>query len=141
MLSRVKKAALGVAALSGAAVGGAAVAGAATSHSGTTSTPSATAPQPLRAPKNMPAPGTAAHEDAEKPVTGDAATKAQAAAVKAAGGGTAGDVTTGYFGNGYEVTVTKSDGSTVEIHLDSSFNVMAHPGGWGGGAPPPGSVN
>jgi hypothetical protein len=141
MLSRVKKAALGVAALSGAAVGGAAVAGAATSNSGTTSTPSATAPQPPRAPDNMPAPGTAAHEDAEKPVTGDAATKAQAAAVNAAGGGTAGDVTTDYFGNGYEVTVTKSDGSTVEIHLDSSFNVTAHPGGWGGGAPPPGSLN
>jgi hypothetical protein len=141
MLSRIKKAALGVAALSGAAVGGAAVAGAATSHSGTTSTPSATAPQPPQAPRNTPAPGTAAHEDAEKPVTGDAAAKAQAAAVKAAGGGTAGDVTTDYFGNGYEVTVTKSDGTTVEIHLDSSFNVMAHPGGWGGGAPPPGSIN
>jgi len=89
----------------------------------------------------MPAPGTAAHENAEKPVTGDAATKAQAAAVKAAGGGTAGDVTTDYFGNGYEVTVTKSDGSTVEIHLDSSFNVMARRGGWGGAPPPSGSVN
>jgi hypothetical protein len=30
----------------------------------------------------------------------------------------------------YEVTVTKSDGSTVEIHLDSSFNVMQHPAGF-----------
>jgi hypothetical protein len=87
----------------------------------------------------MPAPGTAAHEDAEKAVTGEAAAKAQAAAVKAAGGGTAGDVTTDYFGNGYEVTVTKSDGSTVEIHLDSSFEVMGGPGGWTG-APPAGSI-
>ena len=88
----------------------------------------------------MPAPGTAAHEDAEKPVTGDAAAKAKAAAVKAAGGGAAGDVTTDYFGNGYEVTVTKSDGSKSEIHLDSSFEVMSPPGGWG--APPPsGTVN
>jgi hypothetical protein len=60
--------------------------------------------------------------------------------VKAAGGGTAGGVTTDYFGNGYEVTVTKSDGSSIEIHLDSSFDVMRGPGGWGG-APPPGSVN
>ena len=85
----------------------------------------------------MPAPGTAAHEDAEKPVTGDAATKAQAAAVKAIGGGTAGDVTADYFGDGYEVTVTKSDGSTVEVHLDSSFNVMTRPGGWGGGSASP----
>jgi hypothetical protein len=139
MLDKVKKAALGVAALSGAAVGGAAVAGAATSHSGTTSTPVATAGQPP--PRNMPAPGSAAHEDAEKPVTGDAADKAKAAAIDAAGGGTAGEVTTDYFGNGYEVTVTKSDGSKVEIHLDSSFDVMGPPGGRWGVPSPAGSVN
>jgi hypothetical protein len=142
MLGKIRKVALGVATLSGAAVGGAAVAGAATAHSGTTSTPAATAGQPPPAvPRNMPAHGSAVHEDAEKAVTGEAAAKAQAAAVKAAGGGTAGDVTTDYFGKGYEVTVTKSDGSKVEIHVDSSFDVMAHPGGWGGGAPPPGSLN
>jgi hypothetical protein len=140
MLSKVKKIGLGVAALSGAAVGGAAVAGAATSQSGsTTSAPAVAAAHPPPGLKNMPAPGTAAHEDAEKAVTGDAAAKAQAAAVKAAGGGTAGDVTTDYFDNGYEVTVTKSDGSSVEVHLDSSFNVMARPGA--GGAPPSGPVN
>lgn len=131
MFSKAMKIGLSVAALGGAAVGGAAVAGAAT---GTTA--SGKPPPALR---NMPAPGTAAHEDAEKAVTGEAATKAQAAAVKAAGGGTAGDVTTDYFGDGYEVTVTKSDGSTVEIHLDSSFEVMTRPGA--GGAPPPGSQN
>ena len=140
MLSKMKKVGLGVAALSGAAVGGAAVAGAATSNSGTTTAPPGAAGRPPAALKNMPAPGTAAHEDAEKPVTGEAAAKAQAAAVKAAGGGTAGDVTTDYFGNGYEVTVTRSDGSKVEIHLDSSFNAMGPPGGWGG-APPAGSAN
>ena len=75
-----------------------------------------------------PAHGSAAHEDAEKAVTGSDASKAQAAAVKAAGGGTAGDVTTDFTGRGYEVTVTKSDGSAVEIHLDSSFEVMQAPG-------------
>jgi hypothetical protein len=130
MLSKLKKVGLGVAAVSGAAVGGAAVAGAATSHSGTT--PTATGQPPAR---NMPAPGTASHEDNEQAVTGDAATKAQAAAVKAAGGGTAGDVTTDYFGSGYEVTVMKSDGSKVEIHLDSSFNAVGPPGGRFGGPP------
>jgi hypothetical protein len=88
----------------------------------------------------MPAPGTAAHEDNEKPVTGDAADKAKAAAVKAVGEGTAGEVTTDYFGNGYEVTVTKSDGSEVEIHLDSSFNAMGPQGGPGGAPPPVGST-
>ena len=139
MLSKVKQIGLGVAALTGAAVGGAAVAGAATSHSGAASTTVSGKPSPAQA--NMPAPGTAAHEDAEKPVTGDAAEKAKAAAVKAVGGGTAGDVTTDYFGNGYEVTVTEADGSKVEIHLNSSFEVMAHPGGPGGPPPPSGSVN
>ena len=139
MLSKVKQVGLGIAALSGAAVGGAAVAGAATSHSGTTTAPPVTSGKPLPGLRNMPAPGTAAHEDHEQVVTGAAAEKAQAAAVKAAGGGTAGDVTTDYFGNGYEVTVTKPDGSTVEIHLDSSFEVMGPPGGHGGA--PPGWVN
>ena len=101
--------------------------------------PPANMPAP---PANMPAPGTAAHEAAEKAVTGADAAKAQAAAVKAVGSGTAGDVTTDYFGKGYEVTVTKADGSTVEVHLDSSFNAMPFPPrggrmGWGG--PPPSS--
>jgi hypothetical protein len=136
MLSRIKKVGLGVAAVSGAAVGGAAVAGAATSHSGSAAAPNAVSGQPPPVLQNMPTPGTAAHEEHEQAVTGTAAEKAQTAAVKAVGGGTAGDVTTDYFGNGYEVTVTKSDGSKVEIHLDSSFDVMGPPGGHGG-APPP----
>jgi hypothetical protein len=139
MLSKVKQVGLGIAALSGAAVGGAAVAGAATSHSGTTTAPPVASGKPPPGLRDMPAPGTAAHEDHEQAVTGAAADKAQAAAVKAVGGGTAGDVTTDYFGNGYEVTVTKSDGSTVEIHLNGSFGVMGPPGGHGGA--PPGWVN
>jgi hypothetical protein len=40
-------------------------------------------------------------------------------------------VTSDFTGSGYEVTVTKSDGSTVEVHMDSSFNVAAQ-GGHGG---------
>jgi hypothetical protein len=133
MFSKARKLSLWIAALVGAAVGGAAVAGAATSH---TSTTTAARPSgPPRPPMNMPAPGSASHEDAEKAVTGDAAAKAQAAAVKAAGGGTAGDVTTTYFGDGYEVTVTQSDGSSVEYHLDSNFQVMQGPPP---GGPPPG---
>jgi hypothetical protein len=35
-------------------------------------------------------------------------------------------VTTDVSGNGYEVTVTKSDRSTVEVHLDQSFAVDDH---------------
>jgi len=124
---QVKKMLAAAVVVASLSIGGAAIAGAATSTSTTTTTSSATAPQP-----SMPAHGTAAHEDAEKAVTGDAAAKAQAAAVKEVGSGTAGAVTTDFSGNGYEVTVTKSDGSTVEIHLDSSFTVMQMPHGPGG---------
>jgi hypothetical protein len=88
----------------------------------------------------MPAHGSAAHEDAEKAVTGTAATQAQAAAVKSVGSGTAGAVTTDFTGNGYEVTVTKADGTQVEVHLDSSFNVVqGGPSGMPGGSGQPGS--
>jgi hypothetical protein len=76
-----------------------------------------------------PAHGTAAHENAEKAVTGAAAAKAQAAAVKSVGSGTAGAVTSDMTGKGFETTVTKSDGSKVEVHLDSTYNVMQGPGG------------
>jgi hypothetical protein len=125
------------AAVAAAAIGGAAIADATTSSTTTSSSSAtATATAPHAPPGiNMPAPGTASHEDAEKPVTGTAAAKAKAAAIKAVGGGTAGAVTTDFTGNGYEVTVTKSGGSRVEVHLDSSFNVLHRPGGRGG-APP-----
>ena len=72
----------------------------------------------------MPAHGSTSHEDAEPAVFGDNATKAQAAAVKYVGSGTAGSVTSDYTKSGYETTVTKSDGRSVEVHLDSAFNVM-----------------
>src|SRR5450755_4935753 len=123
----IKKASAGVAALAALALGGAAVAGAATSSSSSSSssatTPGTTSPQGRTA-FNGPAPGTAAHEDAEKAVTGAAAAKAQAAAVKSVGSGTAGAVTTDFTGKGFETTVTKSDGTKVEVHLDSLFTVM-----------------
>jgi hypothetical protein len=124
----------GVAALAALAVGGAAIAGAATSHStATTTTTTSPSTSSSQAPPMFsgPAHGTAAHEDAEKAVTGSAAAEAQAAAVKIVGSGTAGAVTTDLPGTGYETTVTKADGSTVEVHLDSSFNAFQGPGGYG----------
>jgi outer membrane lipoprotein SlyB len=130
-----------VAALGALALGGAAIADATTStttsSSSAQSAPSASSGQTPPAFEG-PAHGSAAHEDAEKPVTGAAADKAKAAAVKAVGGGTAGAVTTDFTQNGYEVTVKKSDGSTVEVHLDSSFNVMQGPGGHDGSSGPRG---
>ena len=129
------------AAVVAAAAGGAAIANAATSQGSTTSASSSSTSTPRAAPYNFPAHGTAAHEDAEKTVTGALADKAKAAAVKYLGGGTAPEVTTDYTGRGYEVDVTKN-GTTTEVHLDSSFNVQAGPGrmhGGPGGPPPSGS--
>ncbi|HEY2160425.1 MAG TPA: hypothetical protein VGH24_03890 [Solirubrobacteraceae bacterium] len=138
MFRSIPKVLAGVAAVAALALGGSAIAGAASSSSTGTTTSGAPSSKP---PANFPAPGTAAHEDAEKPVTGDSAAKAQAAAIKSVGGGTAGAVTTDFTGRGFEVTVTKTDGSKVEVHLDSSYGVMQGPGGRmhpRGVAPPPG---
>jgi len=123
----------GLAGLAALALGGSALAGAATATSTQTSSTSQTKSAPQF---TGPAHGTAAHENAEKAVTGAEATKAQAAAVASIGGGTAGDVTTDMRGSGYETTVTKSDGSKVEVHLDSSFKVMQGPGGTHPPGPP-----
>jgi hypothetical protein len=126
MRNRLTMTLAAIGAAAACAVGGAAIAGAAGSSNSSTTTTSPTATSR----PSFPAHGTAAHEALEKAVTGDAADKAQAAAVKLVGSGTAGDVTTDVSGNGYEVTVTKSDGSSVEIHLDGSFNAFY--GGHGG---------
>jgi hypothetical protein len=137
MFQQGKKVLTGIAALAALALGGSAIATAASSQSSTTTTTPSQSGSGTPAPPAFrgPAHGTAAHEDAEKPVTGSAAAKAQAAAVKSVGGGTAGAVTTDYTQRGYEVTVTKSNGSKVEVHLDSSFNVLQGPGGHGPGGP------
>ena len=41
-------------------------------------------------------------------------------------GSKAGAVTTDASGDGYEVTVTKADGSTTEVHLNGSFGLDDH---------------
>ena len=53
-----------------------------------------------------------------------------------AGGGTAGAVAPDFTCNGYEVTVAKSDGSKVKVHLGSSFSGLRGGGGSQGGPPP-----
>jgi hypothetical protein len=136
LLNRIQKTVIALAGLAALALGGSALAGAASNSSTATSGTTTTQTAP-----SFPQHGTAAHEDAETPVTGDAAAKAKAAAEKSVGSGsTAGEVTTDFTGDGYEVTVTKSDGSKVEVHLDKSFNVMqghGGPGGHHGFGPPP----
>ena len=114
----------------GALVGGV-LAGALSANAATTATVSSSSTSTDQQRASFPAHGSAAHEGAEKPVTASNASKARAAAVKAVGSGTAGTVTTDMTQTGYEVTVTKSDGSKAEVHLDQSFNVLDH-GGFGG---------
>jgi len=124
MSTRIKRFTVGAIAVTAVAAGGAAFGNAAASPSTATTT---------TASPSFPAHDSATHEGAETAVTGDAAAKAKAAAVTSVGGGTAGDVTGDFRGGGYEVTVTKSDGSTVEVHLDSSFNIrQGGHGGFGG---------
>ncbi len=141
MLSRLKQVALAASALAALALGGSALAGAA---SRTTSSPSTTTGTPHGTPgpgfTAANAPGTAKHENAEAAVTGANATKAQTAALGAVGG-TAGAVTNNFSQNGYEVTVTKKDGSKLVVRLDSAFKVDQAgpgPGGPGPGADGPG---
>jgi len=132
-MNRIRKALIGgglvVAAMAVGGVGATLVNGVAGAQSTTTSPPTS-APAPstggAHSRPRFPAHGTPEHEALETPVTGDAAAKAQAAAVNSLGGGTAGGVTTDASGKGYEVTVTKSDGTQVEVHLDSSFTVEHH---------------
>jgi uncharacterized membrane protein YkoI len=59
--------------------------------------------------------------------TGPGAAKAKAAAV-AEVGGTANAVEKDDEEGAWEVEVTKSDGSTVDVHLDDNFNVIGSEG-------------
>jgi hypothetical protein len=137
MLKRLKQLTLGAMALAALALGGSALAGAATGGGSSTTTTPATPPAngdggPGPGFSSANAPGTPAHENTEKAVTGDAAAKAKAAALASVGGGTAGNVTGDFRNSGdYEVEVTKTDGSKVTVRLDSSFKVESHPGGPG----------
>lgn len=125
-------AALVTAGLAGGAILGTTMSANAATTSTTTPAASSASGSSSTAP-SIPAHGSAAHENAETTVTGSAASQAQAAAVKYVGSGTAGPVTSNFTKDGYEVTVTKSDGSQVEVHLDSSFNVTQGGGGHGDG--------
>jgi hypothetical protein len=137
MLKQLKQLLIGGAALAALGLGGSALAGAATGSgsSSTTATPPAgSGGGPPPGFTSADAPGTAAHENVEKTVTGEAAAKARAAAIASVGGGTAGAVTGDFRNSGaYEVAVTKTDGSHVTVRLDSSFKVESHPAGPGGG--------
>lgn len=86
----------GVAALAVLALGGAAIAGA-----------------------------TQGDDEGEQTLSGPAAERASAAALRATGGGSVTEVERDPEGGRlYEVEVKKADGSTVDVELDSSFKVV-----------------
>ena len=72
--------------------------------------------------------GAAGGGDSEKPITGTALDKASAAALAHTGGGQVSDTEVGDEEGFYEVEVTRSDGSQVDVHLDQGFNVLSQVG-------------
>jgi hypothetical protein len=64
--------------------------------------------------------------DSEEQLSGPEAQKAKSAAIAAVGGGTVSEVERD-DGNGtgaFEVEVTREDGSQLEVHLDSDYDVI-----------------
>ena len=131
--------------LAGGAIGALTLgtAGAAT-NTPSTSTPSSSAPSSNAPSSNAPSSngGTPPQQDWSKAghqangitetlLTGDALTKAKAAAEAAVPGATAQRAETDAEGAAYEVHMTKSDGSVVTVKLDSSFNVTQTINGMG----------
>ena len=64
--------------------------------------------------------------DDEASLSGPAADRAKAAALEITGGGSANAVERdSEHGATYEVEVTKSDGKTVDVYLDASYNLVS----------------
>lgn len=63
-------------------------------------------------------------DDSEAPITGDALQKATDAALEHLGGGRVTDTEVGDEDSLYEVEVTRSDGSQVDVQLDANFAVV-----------------
>ena len=68
---------------------------------------------------------TGAFDDGDAGMSGPAAERAKAAALRITGGGTANAVERdSEAGATYEVQVTKTDGTTVDVRLDESFGLV-----------------
>jgi uncharacterized membrane protein YkoI len=124
MATKAKKVLAGIAALAALALGGAALAQA--GGGGGSSDQQAPAPAASQSGVQQDE-STAADNsasDPSTPITGGPLQTAKAAALDATGGGrvTATEIRDeeGY----YEVEVTRSDGSQVDVHLDRGFNVI-----------------
>lgn len=66
--------------------------------------------------------------DSEKPIGGTSLERASDAALDHAGGGQVTDTETGDEESFYEVEVTRSDGSQLDVQLDRDFTVVGQEG-------------
>lgn len=67
-------------------------------------------------------------DDDEAPISGDALSRAEAAALAHVPGGRVTDTEVGDEESLYEVEVTKPDGSQVDVQLDQDFKVVGSDG-------------
>jgi uncharacterized membrane protein YkoI len=67
-------------------------------------------------------------DENEAPISGPALTRASEAALQHTGGGRVSDTEVGDEESMYEVEVTRSDGSQVDVQLDESFKVVGSEG-------------
>jgi hypothetical protein len=63
-------------------------------------------------------------DDNERPITGDALSKASAVALAHTGSGAVTGTEVGDEDGYYEVEVTLADGRQVDVHLDRAFNLL-----------------
>jgi len=122
-------------ALGGGALGAALMNGSASAQTGTTTAPAASTPAAPASPATPETPdhagaprdpskgGHVANGITEKVLTGDAATKAKAAAQAAVPGATIERVENDAEGAVYEAHMVKADGSHVTVKLDANFKV------------------
>jgi len=61
----------------------------------------------------------------DKPIAGDARSKAVSAALEHTGGGKATETEVGDEEGAYEVEVTRAGGGQVDVHLNSDFKVIS----------------
>jgi hypothetical protein len=116
-------AAVGAAALGGTAIAGAASNGTSTTASSSSSTTAQKTPPAQRDPSKG---GHQANGKTETLLTGEAAAKVKAAALKKVPGATVQRVETDAdHGSPYEAHLVKSDGTQLEVLVDSNFNVTA----------------
>ena len=101
MKNKIKGAVIAIAVIAALAVGGAAIAGAA---------------------------GGGDDDGSDRAISGQALDRASAAALAETGGGKVTETEVGDEEGAYEVEVTRSDGSQVDVHLDKDFNVLSSAG-------------